>query len=360
MGSIGDNFPFPAPVLNSNDWANLIDVIDELITRVESPVPLSSLEGGNLDMDGNSIINVEAVEFQEESAPPAADPGKVYFYADEWWLVTTAGAIQITDNGSLNVTSVGGIAGDYGGVNPASARFVDVTNRYDFYDDFGVLEWAFVRGRGFDIAAGIDSTFRARLLYGGAGNLDFTLPPEIPGADRGVLQVDSTGQITFNQSGTPVNNNLYLGDGELKYTTERTIQYTLPHSDGWVQSGTFTTGGLMSGRGTLCTVAGTIHFPIRGLDAGWRIKSAKLYLIRTNGAVATTFRITRWFKTPAFGAPANTETTSLVTSVSPNTVTMAATVAGPTITTTSEVWNMSVDALPGDDLLALDIVYDIP
>jgi hypothetical protein len=358
--SIGDNFPFAAPTLGSTDWANLIDVIDELITRVSSPVPLSSLEGGDLDLDGNSIINVKAINFQEQTAVPAATPGKMYFYGDEHWLVTTAGAIQVTDNGSLNVATTNGIAGDYGGVNPASLRFVDLTNRYDFYDNYGALEWAYVRGLGFDIAAGLASTLRCRLLYGGAGNLDITLPATIPAANRGLLQVDSSGNITFNDTGVDLDEDVWLGSGEIKHTRERRISGRLPYTVGHVQSGTFSAGSLALGIGTLCTGSGTILFPLNGIEVGWRIKRVNFYLVRTDAVNNTTGTITKLTASPSYGGAVSNSASSNSAPASPNTVSISVVIGAPVATAAAEVYQLQVACRTGDDLLGYEVYYDVP
>jgi hypothetical protein len=296
MGSIGDVFPYPAPVIGSADWANWMLVTDELITRVSSPVPLSAIEGGDLDMDGNAIINVKDIEFEEQGSVPAATPGKFYFYNDEWWLVNTSGAIQITDGGTLNVTVNGGIGGDYGGTNPASVRFVDADKRYDFYDDYGGLAWAYTRARGFDIAAGATSTFRARLIYGGAGNLTFTLPPTLPASDSSVLQVSSTGAIVYNSAATPLTNAIHISASEPIFCGNQTVVFNSNVDAGGTGVGNVFTNSTF-GVTNASTAAGGFTTKLPGLKVGWRIKTISLYCTKV-----TTDTVTMTLKRSYFGA----------------------------------------------------------
>jgi hypothetical protein len=358
MGSIGDTFPYLVPPVGSTDWATLINCVDELADRVSSPVPFSALAGNDLDLGGRSITGIKDLQFDEQSGAIPNTPGLMEFWGDEWYLVTSAGAIKVTDNGALNVTSVGGIAGDYGGVNPASARFVDLTQRYDFYDDYSTLTWGYVRARGFDIAAGATSTFRARLFYGGAGNLDFTLPPTIPVSNRAVLQVDSTGNITFNDTGRDLNSNLWLGTGEIKHTVERRFSGRLPVTTAYVQSGTFTGGSLAGSIGTLCTVTGTVRYPLDGIQVGWRVKKVIFYMIRTSG-LTTTCRITKSSVTPSYSGAVSDTANTITTTVTPATTSITVTVAAPSTAVAGEVYELSVDARNGDDLLGYEVFYDV-
>ena len=285
MGSIGDAFPYSAPVLGSTNWANWILVTDELITRVSSPVPLSSLTAGTFDLDNSSIINVKDVQFIDNGVALPTTPGLMEFHNDEFWFITSAGAIQITQAGSLNTTINGGIGGDYGGANPASVRFIDASNRYDFYDDFGTLTWAYGRFRALDLANGATGLGRARLSFTGVASVDFELPATLPASDAALVQLDSSGAITFNDSGNPLTTDLVLGSG-IKIQHDDRIINAVPV--GLTSQGTFTT--LVCGFQTATLNAGhaIIYLTPTDIQVGWRIKSVGIQCNKADGTFATT------------------------------------------------------------------------
>lgn len=349
--SIGDAFPYPAPTVGSADWANWMRVMDELITRVSSPVPLSAIEGGDLDMDGNSIINLETAIFQDQPTTPAATPGTFYYSNDTWWLVTTAGAIQINDGANLNITVNGGIGGDYGGTNPASVRFVDATNRYDFYDDFGGLAWAYARFRGIDIAGGATSSVRARINYAGAGNLTFTLPPTVPASGTSAVVISSTGAITHDAA---ISNDVVL-------TGTAKVQ----HGEKWftVGIGPAVQAGLNGfGVGTNATVDGdkltvlsnpsTYILPLQTLDV-WRIKEVRVY----GNKFDTSNTVVKLFAS-ALGANVELAT---VTSAVAGDVTLIATVGSPSaVGAGGHLYVTILSNANNDKFYTCSVKYDVP
>jgi len=213
MGSIGDTFPYAAPVNGTAGWANWIAVTDELITRVSSPVPISALSGSTLPMDGNEITHLKDIVFDDQTSIPTTNPGGMYYYNDEWYLVTTTGAIQVTVGGLLNVTVNGGISGDYGGVNPAAVRFVDADHRYEFYDDYSTTAWAYLKSLGLDIVSASTPAVKARIVCDSAVNLTFTMPTTLPAANTSAVQINLAGTLNHNSSTAPISNILYLDTG---------------------------------------------------------------------------------------------------------------------------------------------------
>lgn len=353
--SIGDVFPYPAPTLGSTDWANWIRVTDELINRVSSPVPLSAIEGGDLDMDGNSIVNLETLIFQDQPTTPAATPGTLYYSNDTWWLVTTAGAIQINDGANLNITVNGGIGGDYGGVNPASVRFVDATQRYDFYDDFGGLAWAYARFRGVDITGGATSSVRARINYAGAANITLTLPPTLPTSGTSAVVISDTGAITHDAT---ISNDIVL-------TGTAKVQ----HGDKWftvgigpaVQDGgnLGLTSGLQGGKGLvdgnkLVTIASGTQFyvPLQTLD-NWRIKEVRVYANKFGSGDTTIALYLSVFGSSTLMATATENATGDVTIV--------ATVGSPAVVGAGGHLYVQIDEDDGNaKFYTCSVRYDVP
>lgn len=235
MGSQGDVFPYSVPAVGSagTGYATTINnILTELSARSAGKVPFSALQGGSLVMGNIPITTAKYVQFSEQLITPGASPvGRIEYYNSEFYLVTAAGAVKMTSGGAINVTGVFGISGDFGGVNPAAVRFVDATNKYEFYDDFGGTIWGYVKGRGFDIANSSTGTFRARLLYGSASNADFTLPP-LP-ASSAALYVTTGGSIL---TGKPSNTKV------IDFSNFKTVSGTVNWNSGYP----ITSGGASS------------------------------------------------------------------------------------------------------------------
>ena len=284
MGSIGDVFPYANMTNGMASWGpRIVEITDELIDRCSSPVPISALSGSSLDMDNNEIINVKDIQFQEQSSAPTVNPGGIYYLNGEWYVVTATGAIQFTDAGAINVTTAGAIGGDYG-LGPEQVRFVNADQRYDFYDDYAGGAWGYIRGLGFDVAAGAASAFRARILYTGAANLSFTLPATIPAANRSLLQVDPSGLITYNSAAARVTNDIYIS-GQISATNTSVTQPTITK----VADTSITTAGVtVSLYGVTITGAGSgADFCLPDLPVGAIITTVGISCRKTGAGVLT-------------------------------------------------------------------------
>ena len=88
---------------------------------------------GDFDVNGNKITNVNAVTLANGAAPTA--PGSIYYHSGEFYAIDATGAIQLTLAGALNAASIKGIGGDYGGVNPALASFVEASSIFKFEEN---------------------------------------------------------------------------------------------------------------------------------------------------------------------------------------------------------------------------------
>lgn len=226
---IGSTLTNDVPAVGSSGtgYATAVNaLLEEMKTAIEGTVPFSALSGSTLDMNNVPIIDAAYVAFYNTTGTPSAALAGRFVYSDgEMWAVNSTGAIQITSGGALNASGIGGIAGDYGGANPASVRFVDAATRYDFYDDYSTLTWAYTRARGLDIAAGATSTVYAQLRYGGAGTLTFTLPPTLPGSGRSAVVINASGAILHNDGTNTVENDIYMASGKWVKTPGRKLLF---------------------------------------------------------------------------------------------------------------------------------------
>ena len=136
---------------------------------------------GYLTLDQASIGNLGA--------------GSIYYDGADFWLVTSAGSIKITNGAALNAASVGGITGDYGSSFPSSnVSFNASANEYRFIKSSGV--WS-------DLVC---SAVKLQALTGGgsvrlkaddaiAAARTVTLK-DIPGSLVHVLTMDSSGNVS--------------------------------------------------------------------------------------------------------------------------------------------------------------------
>jgi hypothetical protein len=164
-------------------------------------------------MQNVPITDIEYAQLYEQNAPPDTSVvGRIVRYNNNLYWVNSSGAVQITDGTSVNASGIGGIGGDYGGANPASFRFIDASQRYDLYDDYDILQWAYFRCRGVDIADGAATTDMVRLRAPSiAGSYDFTFPTALPGSNRSVLVISSAGAVEPNDSTNTITNDIVLG-----------------------------------------------------------------------------------------------------------------------------------------------------
>ncbi len=283
---IGSSLTNSVPVVGASGtgYATAVNaLLNEMKTAIEGTVPFSALSGSTLDMDNVPIIDAAYVAFYNNTGIPSAAIAGRFVYSDgELWAVNSTGAIQITSGSGLNAAAIGGIGGDYGGANPASVRFVDAATRYDFYDDYSTLTWAYQRSRGLDIAAGATSTVYAQLRYGGAGTLTFTLPPTIQASGRSVLVMDDTGEILHNDGTYTIENDVVLvGSARVREISRKKTYAFNFYSDRLVGTGSawsssedtnITKGVIIGTKGT----GGGAVKQIDGLDVGTTITSINI------------------------------------------------------------------------------------
>lgn len=202
MGNIGDTITQTIPNVGASgtQYATDIDAfLTEVGVRLAAKVPRTSLASGALDLASQPLQNASYVSVAAAGGTPTTPASSIQQFGGDLYWVTGSGQVKITNGNALNTATIGGITGDYGGVNPAQFRFVDADQEYYAYDDFGGGAWARVWAKNYDIAAGATSAVRARLAYGGAGSYTMTLPAALPGSTL-LMQMDSTGQITTSNT----------------------------------------------------------------------------------------------------------------------------------------------------------------
>jgi hypothetical protein len=262
--------------------ATALSAIEDSIAQLVTPAALDIT--APLDMRGNLLFDVASVQFVSGNAQNTA--GSIYYYNGDWYVVDSVGTIQLTDAGQLNAASVGGIKGDYGGVNPAAVTFVDSNGQYIFTEDTGVYA---------DIVA--DDL----ILKGSAGDLTFAVDAALTGSRAiNIKSLPSSGKsLLVYDAATST-----LEDNAVTRATN-TVNITALDASGNVDAASYTVdvdrlvlvaGAAAASSTATHTFSGTgwtygastlgVYYPLT-LTVGAVIKGAKVYCSRSAGGSMT-------------------------------------------------------------------------
>lgn len=220
MGQIGEAISTSVPAVGTAGTTYASDIntlLEEFKTRLTQKVPLSSIDGtlstsSSLDMNNQPVKSAQYLGMYPQSGAPSGTPyGRLESYAGNLYYVDSSGAVQITVGGSLNASGIGGIVGDYGGVNPAKVTFVNASERYEFYDDMSLTQWAIIKSRQLELVD--EASTRVVTIKPSASiaaSYSFTLPPNDPAAGVSLLTLNSTGDVQLAES-APVTNAFSVG-----------------------------------------------------------------------------------------------------------------------------------------------------
>jgi len=146
-----------------------------------------------LSMNGAALTNVGGVRLQNGES---AVVGTLYM-DEEFHVVTTAGDVQLTLNGVLNVTALGTIGGDYGGFDPANVTFVTTSDDYFFRSDATTFADVQVRDIILNGAAG---TFRLGVDAGLSGDQEIRFK-SVPVTGHGMFAFNSADNSLVDAAG---------------------------------------------------------------------------------------------------------------------------------------------------------------
>lgn len=268
-------------------WDTLLNAALELVdahdhTSGKGPrIPVGGLNiAADLTFAGNAATNLKAAAFTAQASYTTARSLWVRSSDNELIFRTSGGTdIQITSGTSLNLSLVGGIAGDYAAA-AASLYYDDAAEAYRFLEAApSPNDWSYVKAGGVDIyehASGIANYVALRSPAALAATYTLTFPAAVPGSTQ-LVQVSSAGAMTFSNSGL---NSLTLaadahvtvsGTGRFKHG-DLIRNFSVINGD--VTSGTFgfTVGGRISGG------AATLAVGLDGWNSGERIKSFSVAL----------------------------------------------------------------------------------
>ncbi len=309
MGNIGDPVTPSVPAVGSAGPQFATDInaiLTELVARLSAKVPLASIStNSTLNMTGSPITNVGYLTLTDTLVAPGASPvNRVTTFGGNLYYVGPSGAIQLTTGGTLNAAAIGGITGDYSAAGPMQFRYTTATTKYEAYSNFAGGVAGYVRALGFDVAASATSAFFARLLFGGAANKTYTLPPTAPTSLTLPMYMDTSGNMSaghgaktysfapFGAQGTPL--------GQLEFNQV---------------SGSI---GLQKNVNTSVTAV----FPINGIPVGTKLTSMTCdFTQATASSISASFvKYTggTQIQSASMGAVVGTGFQSISTAISPN------------------------------------------
>lgn len=211
MGVYGDPISDAIPSVGTlgTGYATSVNaLLTEMKARLSSKVDFTSLNPANatLDMNAQALQNAAYLGMYEQSASPSGTPfGRLVYYGGNLWFVGTAGAVQITNGTTVNVSTSGGFVGDYGS-SGRLASYEDAAETYHFYDDQSLSQYAKLKGRGFDFTD--DTTgrmIRVKPRTTIAATYDLDLPAAPPAAGVSVLTINSSGQMARGEDAAVTN-----------------------------------------------------------------------------------------------------------------------------------------------------------
>ncbi len=245
-----------------------LSLIEDSMAQKATPAALDMT--APLDMQGNALVDVSSIVFT--SGNSSETPGSIFYFAGDWYVVDAVGTIQITDAGQLNAASVGGIKGDYGGVNPAAVTYVDSSGQYVFTESAGVYA---------------DLVADDLILQGATGSVTFAVDAalagtrtisikSLPSSGKSLLVYDAATSTLEDNAVTRATNAALFTDidvsGEIKHG-EKTVNWFPPwiyrDASGLVNPA-FWTGDAM--RVQISGSGGVHRIPGPPLRVGWRLK----------------------------------------------------------------------------------------
>lgn len=309
----------------------------------------------NLSIAGYALTSVGKVAFSAITAPVS---GAVTLFVNTsdnelYWRTNAGTNVKLTSGTTLNVSLIGGIAGDYTSVS-AQVAFDDANDRYTFKQN-SATGWA-------RLASGevrIYETGTSESVYVGhaaaaalAASYTVTWPAALPGSTA-LVQVSSTGIVSFSNTVASA-----ITATDYKISSDRTL---ILSGAAFIQTGTgggahsFSTGtGGYWTLGNSATIGLAAHIP---LCVGDRVKSCRVRTTKLSDNTNTlTVDLIEIDGAGVVGTESRTTTGALAYQGPTGlTTTVAATKALYVLVT-------QTDATPstGDLVGAIEIVYDRP
>lgn len=268
-----------------NAALTLIDAHDHTSGKGPRITPSAINVNADLTFAGNAATNLKAIAFTAQASYTTNNALWVNSSNNDLYYRRAGTDNRLTVNGVLNVSLVGGIAGDYA-ASAASLYYDDAAEAYRFLEAApSPNDWSYIKAGGVDIYehdSGIANFVGLRSPAALAASYNLTFPAALPGSTL-LVQCGTGGALTFSNSSLA---SLSMTSGE-HVTVSGTGRFK--HGDmvrsfgcvnGLATSGTFgfNLGGRISGG------AATLIYDLSGWNSGERIKSFSVAL-QGNGTV---------------------------------------------------------------------------
>lgn len=243
-----------------------------------------------LDFGGNAATNITSVQLASGNTPGV--PGSIFYYNGEFYAIDSTGTIQLTAAGQLNAASVGGIGGDYGGVNPAQVVYDNASGQYRFYTNGTLGTWAdlaaahlVLEGAAATVTLGVDAALNVAriinikslpssgvglLVYNSATSTIEDIAATSPTAISVTCPVTTTGNVTaadVKLTGVHTHVVPAMAAMEGNISSSAFQHYRMPW--GWELHGT-----------------NPVHYPVV-LPVGSHISAIKLFLVKASPSSVT-------------------------------------------------------------------------
>ena len=218
-----------------NASLDLLDVHDHSVGRGVKVTQAGLNLTADLTVAGNAAINLKAASFTAQSSYTVARSLFVSSGDNELYWRTNAGVnVKVTSGTSLNLSLVGGIAGDYAAAG-ASLYYDDANQTYRFLEAApSPNSWSRVAAGDIDLyehASGITNRVRLQSPSALAASYAVTFPAALPGSTL-LQQVSATGVTTW--SNTIANPATFSGavtfNGAIDVNAASTVDATLTYS----------------------------------------------------------------------------------------------------------------------------------
>lgn len=203
MSSTYGNFAIVLPTAGSVSWDGpLNDALQTIADVLDTLVGANNIQiQSDLDLRGQALVNVRALDFSDTTDPGLAE--NIFFSNNELWVRDGANnAIQITSNGHILLSGLGGFGGQYNGTSAGLATYTTSNTRFTFLTNSTDNSVADIEGGNVRLRQGTaTSAVILRAPAGLATDVTVTMPSTMPASGIGTATVpvliDATGTLMF-------------------------------------------------------------------------------------------------------------------------------------------------------------------
>ena len=189
---------------NTGTWGTDLNTeLDKIITAVEANVPVTAIDfSADFDIGDTVIESAKAVEFDVQSSDPSNTNAIFVDSAGEFNFTDNAGnTVQMTASGALNLAATGGLGDSGGDYGTGGITFDwDGTGHYNARYGSGTNQFSPVRMSLLKLRDGSSNELTVD-VPSMSTNYTLSLPAAVPSTAGTLMQSDTSGNITFSNTG---------------------------------------------------------------------------------------------------------------------------------------------------------------